>query len=379
MSNKLYKLKELYRQLDRLPFFKKRLRIVLGIIRGDVHLMEKKKFWVLHRVIQDIHFEIRHLLRNKFNWPASSTENNTIILDPKGIRYVALKGSCIQTKLPIQKGDWDKKKKDLVQTDNPESLNRDSINEKIEVAIDREGKFILIKGYKHLMLSLSTGLDKITVEVKKRHFKWAKFRRELCSYSLLYQKGTYQPLLHPDLQSFHSHRKTDDRWNLIENQIQLNHGTVLDIGSNLGYFCHKFEERGFNCFAVEQNNRYLYFLKNLKISDDKKFVVVPRSIYDIDQKKYDIVLAFSIFHHFLKTKNLFDKMTSLLGSLDMKMMFFEPHESGHGFKNSYKTFNEIEFVNYIIENSCLTKYRFLGRGERGRPLYVLYSDLMLEQ
>lgn len=103
----------------------------------------------------------------------------------------------------------------------------------------------------------------------------------------------------------------------------------------------------------------------------KNFKVIHKSVFDIKRKNYDVVLALSIFHHFLRTKELFNKMTEFLTELKMKIMFFEPHETGHGFKNSYIEFSESEFVNYILENSCLNHYKYLGRGERGRSVYLL--------
>lgn len=261
----------------------------------------------------------------------------------------------------------------LIKKDSPKDLgniNFGKLFEKIHVEIDNNGEFILVQGNDYLAIYLLIGYKLVPVRIIKRHTKWKKFRNKVNLFSHEAAKGTYQPLIHPDLQSFPSHRK-EDRWELILKNLKIRKGTMLDIGSNLGYFCHKFEDLGFNCYAVERNHKYLYFLKRLREIEKKNFEVIQKSVFDIDRKQYDVVLALSIFHHFLRTMELFNKMTKFLTELEIKYMFFEPPETGHCFKNSYVEFSEIEFVNYILEHSCLNSKELLDRGERGRPLYLL--------
>ena len=252
-------------------------------------------------------------------------------------------------------------------------LGNSNLSDEIKVAVDRNGRFLLEGGERRLAIAKTLGIESIPVITTRRHYRWAKFRKEVFLYSQEQPKGAYQLPVHPDLQKIPSHRR-EDRWELIVKNLPFHGGTVLDIGSNWGYFCHRFEDLGFDCYAVENNYRWLYFLKKLKEYENKKFEVIPRSIFDIKRKKYDIVLALSIFHHFLRSKALYDKLTKLLGELDMKIMFFEPHESGHGFKDAYIDYSEIEFIHYIFESSCLNKHKLLGRTERGRNLYLLSSS-----
>ena len=44
-----------------------------------------------------------------------------------------------------------------------------------------------------------------------------------------------------------------DRWKSIEKFIPKKKGSVLDIGSNIGYFTFKFSERGFLSHGVESD------------------------------------------------------------------------------------------------------------------------------
>jgi hypothetical protein len=50
----------------------------------------------------------------------------------------------------------------------------------------------------------------------------------------------YAPLLHPDLAWIPAHRG-HERFELIQQALLSAGGTMLDIGCNLGYFCHRFE------------------------------------------------------------------------------------------------------------------------------------------
>jgi hypothetical protein len=251
-------------------------------------------------------------------------------------------------------------------------LGNTSLSGEIKVSIDRNGSFLLEDGKVRLAIVKALGIERIPVVVTRRHYRWARFKEDVFLYSQEQPKGAYQPMIHPDLQKIPAHRK-EDRWELIVDNLPLPSGTVLDIGANWGYFCHKFEDLGFDCFAVERNYRWLYFLRKLRDIENKRFEIIPQSVFDLKRKKYDIVLALSIFHHFLRSKALYNKLTKLLGELDMKIMFFEPHETGHGFPGAYIDYSETEFIGYIIENSCLSKHKLLGRTERGRNLYLLSS------
>jgi len=162
------------------------------------------------------------------------------------------------------------------------------------------------------------------------------------------------------------------RISLILDNLPCNKGEVLDIGANWGYFCHVLEDLGFTCHAVENRPEELYFLNKLKSVGRKKFDVISRSVFDIEKASYDIVLALSIFHHFLKKEDDYHRLTEFLGELDARYMFFEPHQFNEPqMRNAHINYNEIEFVEYILSNSCLNTYTFLGRQkENGRGIYL---------
>ena len=181
----------------------------------------------------------------------------------------------------------------------------------------------------------------------------------------------YAQLTHIDLQSFPS-RFSNKRFEIIKENLSVKNGELLDIGAHWGYFDHKFEEKGFKCFAVESDKRHLYFLEKLRRADNKKFVIVPESIFSFCKRKrdFDVVLALSIFHHFLKSKKEFYQLKELLGNLNMKELFFQPLHESEKMNSEYNNFNSKEFIDFILKYSCLTKSKLIG--EDRRTLYKFY-------
>ena len=84
-----------------------------------------------------------------------------------------------------------------------------------------------------------------------------------------------------------------------------------------------------------------------------------------------IILALSIFHHFIRSEHLLNKFKAFLGRLDCELMVFEPHETGYHFEDSVIVFTEQEFCDFICKHSNLNRYKKIGRSNRGRPIYFL--------
>jgi biotin synthase-related radical SAM superfamily protein len=56
----------------------------------------------------------------------------------------------------------------------------------------------------------------------------------------------------------------------------------------------------------------------------------------------------------------------------MKEMFFQPHRPEENqMKEAYKNYNKVEFVQFIIDNSCLLYSKIIGE-ENGRTIYKLW-------
>jgi hypothetical protein len=216
------------------------------------------------------------------------------------------------------------------------------------------------------------GIDSIPVKVTVRHADWIQFRKEVIEYARSQNGKLYAPITHMDLADMPSYF-CDERFKLLMANLDLTRGTVLDIGSHWGYFCHRFEEAGFDCYAVENAAIHVHFLEKLKQAENRRFEIIHGDVFDLREKvDFDIVLALNIFHHFLKSQPTYEQLQQLLQRLDMKVMFFQAHHPEEAqMAGAYRNFDSDEFTAFILENSCLNEAHKIGRGEDGRVIYKL--------
>src|SRR4030042_4138608 len=104
--------------------------------------------------------------------------------------------------------------------------------------------------------------------------------------------------MHIDLQDIPSHH-SHERFETIRSNVEQGHRSLLDIGAHWGCLCHRFEEEGFRCTAVENEAESLFFLRKLRRAENREFTVVDGSIFSLTEKgplRHDVVLALAIFH-----------------------------------------------------------------------------------
>jgi hypothetical protein len=245
--------------------------------------------------------------------------------------------------------------------------------DEVTVSIDRTGKLLFTNGRHRLSIAMILGLKEIPVKITVRYSGWMNFRNQILAYTKDQHDGkVYQPLTHPDLVDIPS-VYGDYRFEIIKSHLSIKQGTLLDIGSNWGYFCHKFEEEGFHCYAVENNPVDLYFLRKLKKAENRTFEIIDKSIFEYREKfNFDVVLALNILHHFLKKKDSYFKLIELLNRLKMSELYFQTHRADENqMRDAYKNYSPEEFVDFILENSCLDEAKLIGE-ENGRLIYKLY-------
>lgn len=252
------------------------------------------------------------------------------------------------------------------------SLNTFELLKKVKVGIGRTGEYIIFEGLLTFLLLKILNQEKIIIEIIIRHPLWIKFSKEFLRFQYLHGE-IYHPLIHPDLTLESSY--TDERYKIIEENLTFKNGTLLDIGANLGFFCHKFEDLGFECYAVELRPSNVYFMRKLRDIEKKKFIIINKSIFDYKDKfDFDVVLALNIFHHFLREKDLYYKLIKFLDNLKIKEMYFQPHDPKEKImKNAYKNYNNEQFVNFIIKNSCLNNFKQINdiSDGRARPIFKI--------
>ncbi len=244
--------------------------------------------------------------------------------------------------------------------------------DEISVQISRSGEYLFDDGKHRLIIAKLLDLTEIPVKVTIRHDEWYQFRKEILNYAAASDGRIYQPITHPDLSDIPS-VFGDERFNIIKKHMPIQSGSLLDIGAHWGYFCHRFEEDGFNCYPVESDARHIYFLEKLKQADNRNFTIITGSIFDYYEKTdFDVVLALNIFHHFLKSENLYHQLVALLERLQIKVMFFQAHlPDTEQMKGAYRNYTPDEFVNFIIKHTTLSEAVYLGQTQDDRPIYKL--------
>jgi len=261
--------------------------------------------------------------------------------------------------------------------DSYQKLIRDestSLHYGFKVGVGRIGGFMLLDDIFQISLYKIISIKKIHIEVVLRHPLWIKFSSDFLKFQSVHGE-LYQPLIHPDL-SFES-SYTDQRFFIIQENLAINNGALLDIGANLAYFCHKFEDLGFNCYAVEIRPSNVHYMKKLRDIEGKKFKIINKSIFELKEKlDFDIVLALNIFHHFLREKELYQNLIEFLGRLNLKTMYFQPHDPSENImRNAYVNYDNEQFVRFIIKHSCLNKFELINKQSDGRtrPLYKIFK------
>jgi hypothetical protein len=249
------------------------------------------------------------------------------------------------------------------------------VEDEIQVAVSRNGDLIYHRGQNRLSIAKILDLDKIPFKIILRHKEWMKFRKEIFFYIKTAMGGkAYQPLLHPDLSDIPS-VWCNERFKIIKRNLTIKGGCLLDIGAHWGYFCHKFEEIGFNCIAIEDSQKNLYFLRKLKRAGNATFKIINKSIFDYeDVLNFDVVLvlASNIFYYFLKEEESYYKLRKLFNRLKTREMYIQTDGSEEiKTRGKHKNCSPEEFVDFVVKNSNLTKADCIGE-VRGSKIYKLY-------
>lgn len=341
----------------------------------------KKGFWDQNKKIIEtspIYIVFSQRIKEKMNWEEIESKNKNL----KQILYLKEKKNENNYNKMLNRLDTviNQVEKDGIQNiDNINKykeylsqINFSIFSGDIIVNIDRNGNFIVINNIAMFILLKLFNAPKIPVKIQTRHKKWINFKKEIWYFSR--SGGLYQKPTHPDLQDF-PYRYGDLRFKIIKENLSLSKGNLLDIGANLGYFSRKFEDLGFNCYAIEGNWLYAHFLIKLRNAEHKKFKLIRRTIFKLNKGKklkYDVILALNIFHHFLKRKNTYLNLIEFLKRLQVKEFFFEAHNPKEfQASNIYCNLNPEEFVDFILKHSNLGHANFLATVKPGRNLYKL--------
>ena len=257
------------------------------------------------------------------------------------------------------------------------------LSEEVSVNIGRNGEYLFQDGRHRLAIAQILGIKSIPVKVCVRHKQWVEFRQFIGSMTegagCASRDGTlYQIAVHPDLCDIPASHGCEDRFNAIDKNLVIRKGTLLDVGANLGYFCHKFEDVGFDCYAVEHSPDIAVAAEKIRESEGKKFKVITGDLFDVSYKyplkgmKFNVVLLLNILHHLIKRKEDHIQLVNWLKTLHVDEIFFEPHNSDEAqMQGAYKNYNENEFVQFILDNTVLNRASKIHKCDDGRNVYHL--------
>ncbi len=279
--------------------------------------------------------------------------------------YYEIKKNGIKpkNKLSISKG-W------FARTDIKTTLDNISID------IGRDGQYLICHGKNRLSIAKMLNFPEIPVIIIIRHKKWMDFRRKLIKIFKIHQRDSTKIFSHVDLQNI-SFKKGDIPFEILKENIHNSNGTLLNIGARTGFFCLKFEQEGFDCYAVEENPEYLYLLKKIKKVEKKKFKIIPESILEYNKNqelKFDIVLLLNRFHHYLRSEESYMKFFDFLRRINMKeLLFCLPHKKEIQYPKTFQDFDSNHIIKMIIENSCLSESIVIGKTKKGRAIYKFFG------
>ena len=251
-----------------------------------------------------------------------------------------------------------------------------TFDDEVAVAVSRDGQFLFADGAHRLAIAKVLGLTEIPVLVSVRHPDWLAFKSQLQEFTKTQTLGTlYQQASHPDLMSVPAEHGSADRFAVIEAHLPETRGKMVDIGTNLGYMCHRFEEKGFDCIGTEIDETHLYFLRKLRDYSNRRFEVRAGSFLtdmELTTNDFEVVLGLNIFHHFLKTEEDYKLLIAFLDRLKVNYMFFEAHlPDEEQMLNAYKNYPAEEFCDFIMEHTGLTRKERIFQAHDGREMFLL--------
>ena len=242
--------------------------------------------------------------------------------------------------------------------------------DEVTVRVSREGDLLFQDGRHRLSIAKILGIHRIPVKVSVRHRGWFQFIQEIHQYARQYDDRIYNVISHPDLDHIPA-RHGWDRFTLIRDNLPPP-GSCLDVGCHWGFYCHQLEQLGFDCTGVEIDLRAHYFAERLKRAERRRFRLVCGSVFDLEDRDFDLVLALYIFHHFTKTAALHSRLTELLRSLNMRTLVLGCHNQDQpAMSDAYRNYSPPQFVEFVLEHSCLTRARHIGTEAGRRELYLL--------
>jgi hypothetical protein len=267
--------------------------------------------------------------------------------------------------------------------DNSSVIDTPLGQNEILVNVSRDGFALFQDGRHRLAIALALGIKKVPVQVFMRHSEWQVFRefmhRIATSSGGASKKGfLYQSPINFDLTDVPAEHSCEDRWDAIKKHAPSAPGVALDIGCNLGYFCHKLEDLGYSCIGIEYLPEMTYAAQKIARAEKKNFKIVigdalaEETLSEIGTSEFDVVIALNIFHHFIKTESGYFRLREFMKRIQINVMFFEPHcQSELQMQGGFSNPSPVEFVSIIKDWGNFQSAAPIYLAGDGRTVYKL--------
>ena len=239
----------------------------------------------------------------------------------------------------------------------------------IAIHIGREGELYLCQGRHRITYALLLDLPKVFVNIIVRHSEWVKFKEKVVSYAASNQGVVECPLYHVDLQYIPSRYK-DNRFDIILNKMGCTQGKVVDLNAHWGYFCRRFEEKGFECFAFEDDVENREFLSKIKRVDNSKFKILDETPIK-DRSSWDSIAAVLLLGSWIgliEEKRSFDELLGFLTYFEIGSVFIELPEDE---SKPRTTKDQERLIQSLMDSGKFHERKLLGQTELGTHIFQI--------
>lgn len=256
-------------------------------------------------------------------------------------------------------------------------------HQEITINISRDGLPLFQDGRHRLAIARALRIKKIPVQILVRHSEWQNFRdfiQGLANGSDSDEKSGYldQDPVHFDLQSIPFSSECQDIWEAITPHLPEDTGLALDLGCNLGYFCHGLEKTGFSVVGVENSPEAAYAAKKIAAAEGKEFHVIAGDILsnsiqsEICKDEFAVVLVLNSFQQVLKTPSGLNQLENFIRNLRCRAMIFEPHHADDPqMKDGDFNTTPHEFTRMVAAWGHFRSIDPIYKAEDGRTIYLL--------
>ena len=203
-----------------------------------------------------------------------------------------------------------------------------------------------------------------------------------------YKFRAYQPMPWIGLKTRKRDASTQQRWQAIEENLGIEGGTALDIGSNLGHFVLRLAEKGFYSIGIDMaygNVKIAQYAQRKAGIENAAFsimAVTPDNASVLPA--VDVLVFFSVWHHWIVTYG-YERALAMLGVIWGKtrhVMFFESGEDSE-IRLLNITGKPADWVHSQLQQACPeATIKVIGEFDRGahqqirqtRTLFAVYRQ-----